>query len=138
MVTSRDQFSIQLTFGECCCNGQPLPPDTIAAARRNVLEGFARHLGGAQLYRHTGSYLNAAGTVILEDCTTVLAYGIAAHVLERTLPNITSLAHEVGVLLNQESVLVFVTRMDSTMHWIEPAAMRQSQNGYLSADGWRD
>jgi hypothetical protein len=129
MFTSQDQFSVQLTFGECCCNGHPLPPDTIEAAKRKVLEGFARHLGGAQLYRHTGSYLNAEGTVILEDCTTVLAYGIAAHELEITLPHITSLAHEVGVLLNQEIVLVSVTRMDTTMHWIKPAAISQPRNG---------
>jgi hypothetical protein len=115
-------YRIHVTFGHTNRDGISLAPNRVAAAEQRILETFAELFGGGHIRHEFGSYQTRSGRTILERCTIASAetnmLGKGAEILE-------AVASRLAEELEQETVLVTITRLEGVVLWVKPLLTRK-------------
>lgn len=111
---------IKLIFGHHSRDGTPLPVAQIAAAEDLALTFFSHVFGGGQVYvcRHIGGYRAINGELTTEPCSIVSTFAPAMD--EHLAQSLWSLASSIAQELDQECVLLAITRLDGTLEFVTP------------------
>jgi hypothetical protein len=96
-----------------------LSSERIAAAEETTLLTFAQLFRGGRLVRNTGSYQARDGRTFIEQCTVAWC---ETPVIGQRLEKIVQLGQTIAKVLEQESVLLTITRLDGEQHWLGPVA----------------
>lgn len=113
-------FHIELVCGHRCRRGNPLAVDRIAAAETVILDAFAALFRGGRLRQERGSYRTSDKRTILEQCTVISCETMALEPGTELL--LQELAGTLAKDLEQETVLLTITRIDGVQHWVPPGA----------------
>jgi hypothetical protein len=113
-------FRIELAFGHHRRDGVPLRPHRIAEAERQFLGYFIEVFGGAQVYicYRVGGYPNDDGQPEAENCTFMWAF---VEAVEEHLVDLRCQAAAIAAMLEQQSVMLAVERIDGWCEFIEPS-----------------
>jgi hypothetical protein len=109
-------YRIELTYGHRRRTGEPLLPIDVSTAEQQALNFFTESFHGGQVYRRIGGYLSN-DHLIVEPCTVIWAL---AEQVEGHIERVWALASTLAAQLEQECVLVSITRFDGLVGWVEP------------------